>query len=369
MNKSQQVFFELVRAGLWEKDARLLPYGEVDYEEVMRLAEEQTVVGLVAAGIEHVEDAMVPKEIIFQFIGQALQLEQRNSSMNKFIGLVVEKLRNDNVYAVLVKGQGIAQCYEKPLWRSCGDVDLLLSEDNYNKAKALLTIKADSIEPENGKHVGMTLGQWVVELHGNLHCGLSTRMDKKIDEVQDNVFIEGNIRSWKNENTYVFLPGVDDDVIFIFTHFLKHFYKGGLGLRQICDWCRLLWSYRNTINLDLLEKRLSKMGLMSEWCAFGAYAVDYLGMPKEAMPLYSDERVWSKKADRINKFILSVGNMGHNRDKNCSGNNAFIIRKFCSFSRRLCDICNHVMIFPLDSVRFSPSLFLNGLRSAVKGVG
>ena len=50
-NITQSAFFALLRAGLWEKEVQLLPYGEIDYSEVMRLAEEQSVVGLIAAGI------------------------------------------------------------------------------------------------------------------------------------------------------------------------------------------------------------------------------------------------------------------------------------------------------------------------------
>ena len=104
MNKSQQVFFELVRAGLWEKEARLLPFGEVDCSEVMRISEGQSVVGLVAAGIEHVTDVKIPKEDVLQFVGQALQLEQRNSAMNQFIGVLVERMRNEGIYTLILKG-------------------------------------------------------------------------------------------------------------------------------------------------------------------------------------------------------------------------------------------------------------------------
>lgn len=68
-SNNQQVFFALVRAGLWEKDVQLLPYGEVDYAEVMRLAQEQVVVGLVAAGLEHVTDMRVPQVWALQFAG------------------------------------------------------------------------------------------------------------------------------------------------------------------------------------------------------------------------------------------------------------------------------------------------------------
>lgn len=38
--------------------------------------------------------------------------------------------------------------------------------------------------------------------------------------------------------------------------------------------------------MGLLEARLNEMGLVSVWKAFGAFAVEYLGMPGEAMPLY-----------------------------------------------------------------------------------
>ena len=63
-----KAFFELLRAGLWEKEARLLQYQDMDYSAIMRLAEEQSVVGLVTAGLEKVSDVKVPKEIVLQFI-------------------------------------------------------------------------------------------------------------------------------------------------------------------------------------------------------------------------------------------------------------------------------------------------------------
>lgn len=369
LDNNTETFLSLVRAGLWEKEARLLPYKSIDFSQVLKLAEEQTIVGLVAAGLEHVVDVKVPKEDILQFVGQTLQLEQQNQAMNDFIGVYIDKMRKAGIYTLLLKGQGIAQCYERPLWRAYGDVDFFLNDNNYNKAKSFLIPLAENVEQESGKHLGMIIDSWVVELHGYLHCGLLPRIDAVIDEVQRDVFYGGNVRSWYNGSTTVFLPSPNNDVILVFTHFLKHFYKGGLGLRQVCDWCRLLWTYRSEIDVKLLVQRLRKAGLTSEWKAFAAFAVGTLGMPKEAMPLYDDEKKWSRKAYRINKFILSVGNMGHNRDNSFYGNKSFLVRKAFSFGRRLRDLCNHAMIFPLDSIRFFPSIVFNGIRSAAKGVG
>lgn len=112
LDNNTKAFLELVRAGLWEKEARLSQFGRVDYEEVMRLAEEQSVVGLVAAGIDGIkklrEDGFaIPIEIKLQFIGQSLQIEQRNQAMNRFISELVEKMREKGIYTLLVKGHGM----------------------------------------------------------------------------------------------------------------------------------------------------------------------------------------------------------------------------------------------------------------------
>ena len=146
-------------------------FGAIDFKDVFRIAEEQSVLGLVAAGLEHVADVKVPKEDVSRFIGSALQLEHRNTAMNEFVARLMEQLRAAEVYAILVKGQGIAQCYHRPLWRASGDVDLLLDAADYEKAKKLLIPLATDVETEYShfKHVGMTLDGWMVELHGTQH--------------------------------------------------------------------------------------------------------------------------------------------------------------------------------------------------------
>lgn len=40
--------------------------------------------------------------------------------MNYFIGVLTDKIKEADIGAVLMKGQGVAQCYERPLWRVAG---------------------------------------------------------------------------------------------------------------------------------------------------------------------------------------------------------------------------------------------------------
>lgn len=284
-------------------------------------------------------------------------------------GGLVDKMRSVGIYTLLIKGQGIAQCYEHPLWRFCGDVDFFLSDDNYVKAKEYLIPLSSSVEQEGelSKHLGLTIDPWIVELHGTLRSSLSGRVNRTLDEVQDDVFCGGNVRSWMNGDTQVFLLGVDCDVVYVFAHFLSHFYKGGVGLRQICDWCRLLWKHKDKIKLTTLEKRLQRMGLMTEWKAFGTFAVDYLGMPAEVMPFYSSDRKWKRKAALITSFLIKVGNFGHNRDSSFYEKYPYLLRKTISFGRVCLDLVHHSRIFPVDSFRFFPSMVLNGVKAAARG--
>ena len=176
----------------------------------------------------------------------------------------------------------------------------------------------------------------------------------------------------------MFLPAANEDVVYVFAHILQHFYKGGIGLRQICDWCRLLWTYRKSLNYEYLESIIREAGLMSEWKAFGAFAVEYLGMPVEAMPLLDvrcrkedgrSEIVVNlrKKADKICEFILEVGNFGHNRDNSYFQKHSYFIQKCISAWRRVKDLCRHATIFPVNSVRFFFGIMHNGIVSATRG--
>lgn len=349
-----QAFFEIIRAGLWERECCLAQYGTVDFQEIYRLAEEQTVLGLVTAGLEHLSDYNVTKDELLQFIGLTLQLEQRNNAMNSFIAYLVDKMRQSDIYTLLVKGQGVAHCYERPLWRAAGDIDFYLSNTNYEKAKTLLIPLANSIDSEDkGRlHVGMTIDSWVVELHGTMHTGISRRMNKVSDDVHYDIFHSGNVRSWNNNGVQVFLPSPNNDVIIVFNHFITHFYGEGIGLRQICDWCRLLWTYKDEIDHSLLQRRISKMGLMNEWRAFASLAVEWLGMPADAMPLYSSDKVWSKKACKIAELIIETGSFGSNKDNSYRLKNSKWKEYIITLSRRMGEFGRISTIFPLNSCKF-----------------
>lgn len=77
----------------------------VNWEKVYRLAQEQSVQGLVLQGIGWFKnhnlsanlDLNIPKVLLLQWIGEVQMIEQRNKDMNAFIAELIEKLRKEDI--------------------------------------------------------------------------------------------------------------------------------------------------------------------------------------------------------------------------------------------------------------------------------
>lgn len=364
-NSTTEAFLALVRGGLWEKDVDLSPFREADWSEVLILAREQAVDGLVYAGLENLKKGGLSGEGYDLFRARVDSIREKSEAMNEMAGWLVGRLREEGVFAVLVKGQGIAQCYERPLLRSAGDIDLLLPPASYGKARKVLEPFAQECHGDRGlaaMHTDMKISNWTVELHGTVHCGLSRKSDRMLDTLRDSMSEGCNVRIWHNPEGDVFLPSPDFDIIIIFSHILQHFFKNGIGLRQICDLCRLLWTYRDEIDRDALGERLRAMGFTAEWKVFAALIVESLGMPAEAMPLYDGSPSVSRKAQKVLGFIFKVGNFNRKRTKG-HGKLGYFSRKLRSITMRLGDTIFLTGIFPKDAFRFFASTTVHGLEA------
>ena len=174
-------------------------------------------------------------------------------------------------------------------------------------------------------------------------------------------------RSWNNGNDLVLLPSVDNDILIIFSHIIKHFFRGGIGLRQLCDWCRLMWVALDKVDVGKLERRLKDAGIMSEWKAFAVVAVEWLGLPIKAMPIYSPAFWWRWKASLIMDWVLDSGNFGHNRDYSYYEKYPYVVVKAISLWRHLVDFCRYFVIFPLDAIKVTWRKICIGLSVAIKG--
>ncbi len=361
-------FLDLLRAGLWGASPDLSLYDkDTDWKKVMALAEEQTMVGIVADGI-----SMLPVEkrgerkLVVPFFARAMALEDENKRMNKFAPFLITQLEKKGVKALLLKGQGVAMCYRQPLHRVVGDIDLLVVDnEQYQKARQLMAKIAEVTEDEDEgrKHSAFSYKGMAIEVHGdfrfyiNKQCRQNTPKWKEMRLSESpRVVTDGNLKG-------ATLAPLQFDVVFIFAHLLGHYMgSGGVGLRQVSDWMMFLNKYVDDIDKTVLVSDLELLGIREYWEAFAAMAVDYLGYPKERMPLYDDRN--SKRGRMVLTNIFKTGNFGaKQKEWQLKEDSNPILKKIVTFAGQIPVYGRNLMLFPKDSLW----CFKNYISSAFRG--
>ena len=369
MKKTEEIFLELIKVGLWEKTLPIPPLeggafnlADIDWEGVYQHVVAQTMVGVVADGMATVgmKELQVPKEVKLKTLQQVMRIEEGNEKMNTLLPLLYKKLKKSGLKPCLLKGQGVAQCYPQPNHRQSGDIDLFCyRQEDYEKAKDVVSKVAQHIggEEDHRKHFDCTIEEIVVELHGDIKTQIKKKTDQYINTFIHNHF--DNYVDLKDEHLGCYLAPPNFDALFIFVHMLQHYFNSGIGLRQVCDWLVFLNHNYEKIDTTLLKEDIQLLGLMKEWQVFGNMAVNMLGYPQEKMPFYLEK--YMKEGKITLKQIMKAGNFGRNmylkdRPKN------YILGKLYTFYKNNMMRLGNLLIFPQEAIYGIPFLIKDGIK-------
>ena len=67
-----------------------------------------------------------------------VRIEQSHAVLNDRLTRLVPMFQAEGINAILLKGQGMARYYPNPLRRQCGDIDLYIGMEDYDKACELV---------------------------------------------------------------------------------------------------------------------------------------------------------------------------------------------------------------------------------------
>ena len=361
-------FFALLRSGLWNEVPERAPFdGGVDWEALYRLAFAQTVGPLVTDGVNRLPKEYLPAEPehLDPFLGDMMATAQRNRVLDSFIPKVFHALRG--IPVVLVKGQSLAQDYPDPERRQPGDIDLLLPPSSYAAAKEILLPKATHVSKEDVQtlHQGMHFYSVEVELHGSISTLMSRKLDRQLAELLKEQFAGRSLPTVTIGGAEIPVPEANFNAVYIFVHFLQHYWSGGVGLRQFVDWTTFVSVHKRDIHPVILEQRLEELGLLNLWKVFTGFAQEYLGCPAEKLPLAA--RPKPRKNARIWRYVRRCGNFGKNQDRKRK-EESYLVRKIHSLWRLvIADRLRHFPVFPKESIRFFFGAFGYGLQRLAKG--
>lgn len=306
---TSNLLFKLLRSALWG-DAPIESITAEQFLQVIALANEQTVVGLVFDVLNNVQlDGMNDKMPIYETIGRIEQIKLQNIVQNKELAWFVCKCQEAGVDYLVVKGQTLAALYIKPELRQSGDIDFVTIQTSLMK----------QVFPNVNIPVRLSEKEFAFNHHNityELHCRLidfgcrkhqQLWSDLEADELKKNFFI--NI---SGVEIRTLSPTIN--AAYLFLHLFFHLIREGVSLRQFCDWAVFLHTYNNQIDRQKLTSIMQHLDMLNGYKAFGSILVDELGLSEKEFPMKitEEDRTWKEV---IINDLYKGGNFGKHNHK------------------------------------------------------
>ena len=220
-----------------------------------------------------------------------------NERQIRGINRICRAFEANHIDYILLKGCRMKPLYPKPELRLMGDIDILVRMEQYDRIRPLM----ESLGFAEGNVTDHELHWHKNHLMVELHSKLVPSYNKDFYAY----FGDGWTLAQKGQGSrYHMTP--EDEMVYLFTHFAKHYRDGGIGCRYVVD----LWVFlRNNPNMDQkkIKCELDKLQL-GEFYENICRVIDvwFADAP-------SDE-----KMDFITDFIFNSGSWGTAESKTAS---------------------------------------------------
>lgn len=224
---------------------------------------------------------------------------------------LVKVLTEHNIKFVILKGSAVSMYYPVPQCRIMGDIDFLVSPDQFDEAfRILLQNGFFDGHSEFPRHEVLLRNGCELEMHKYFSLNGGSKKIKPLDYI----FFDGiNNAEFKEieGSRFPVLPPVPNGLVLL--QHIKHHLKRSLGLRQITDWMMFV---KNELNDELWENEFEaeakKAGLKPLAITVTRMCQLYFGLDKDIK--------WCQNTDdelcvQLLEHIISTGNMGCNRSK------------------------------------------------------
>ena len=190
-----------------------------------------------------------------------------------------------------LKGSRMKAMYPRPELRLMGDADLLIRTEQYDRIVPVME-ELGFVSKHGSDHE-------LVWISGELYLELHKRLMPTYESDFYGYFGEGwdfavPTRGGCHEMT------VEDEFVYLFVHFAKHFREGGVGCRYVAD----LWVYRSAhpdMDEEKVQAAMERLGLR-----------DFYGNIRRVMAAWFEDGPADDLTDTITDFIFDSGSWGSN---------------------------------------------------------
>lgn len=328
-NRISDLIIELLQIAIGHRVKLTRSLSVKEWWQLYDIAMKQAVAGISFAGIEKLpKEQCPPQDLLFEWIGMAEQIKQRNAVVDKQTAEIWNRLKEDGLDAAVLKGQGIACEYGElaPL-RQTGDIDMWVL-GGYQKVCDYVQRMHPTKDVAYHRFHYDAFPDTEVELHHR-------------PTLMRNLFDDRKLEKWYNsfkaedfaylEDKGFAVPSSSFNIIFILTHIYRHFLFEGIGLRQVMDYYFVLKNCHTygTDNTDVLKTlrslRLERFAGALMWVLHEVF-----GLEEEKMICPMNE----KEGRFVFNEILLTGNFGQ-ADTRYRYKRLFKLRHHISHGRHL----------------------------------
>ena len=294
MNITQQGVITLLKSAV-RQQALPLPAGfdlEQAYPELKKHHMSSVLLeGAVLCGIPQDTPFM---QRLLQSSCKALVVSERQMRLTRRIS---EAFDANGIDYMLLKGCKMKPLYPKPELRMMGDVDILIRMEQYDRIRPLM------------EGMGMQEGSVTDhELHWrkkNLLLELHSKLIPSYNKDFYAYFGDGWFLAQKGQGNRYHMTA-EDEMVYIFTHFAKHYRDGGIGCRYVLD----LWVFLQAnphLDEEKVMRELEKLHLR-----------EFYENVRRVMDVWFADAASDEKTDFMTDFIFSSGSWGTSQSKTTS---------------------------------------------------
>ena len=249
---------KLVRAQLNKETVPPIPEG-VKLTEIVDIAVDHKMVyfflvPLLTADIDEPSQKYLPaiKALIFKSMSKTLA---QANELKKLIDIFEE----NEIINQPMKGAIMKFLYPSPEMREMGDVDILVREEDMERAMSLLQ-ENGYIWNDDKKHDHHKVFTKAPHMYLEVHRAL---YDKKVDATQYEYFKDISKRNLREGCKYTYDFSKEDFYVYMIAHMAKHFYINGCGIRNLVDMHVYNQLYGAELNRAYIDVELEKCGIAS----------------------------------------------------------------------------------------------------------
>lgn len=281
----------------------------LNWHDIIMWAKQQAIVGVIYGGIGRAgKNLYIPFDTLIQWIGYEQQIEKRNLQLNKKCVEVVNELKSNGYYSVILKGQGNAMMYPAYIKRTPGDIDVWIVNALRKDVKQYVESNK-VVLGYHYEHIEYDENNIPIELHfvpGIMNNPIyNRRLQQWYNRKADEGFKMAELPDGAGE---IPIPTIEFNIVFQLAHMMHHFFDEGIGLRQMIDYYYLLQNAKDDVRSKTEDVRetLKYLNLFNFAGAVMYIMKDVLGLDEKYLIVPVDE----KRGKTLLNEILKGGNFG-----------------------------------------------------------